>query len=491
MQNLPWNKNHYPLNLTDIFVLCYLSKIGIKEMNPNRYPRDLSGKFCQPDQIKWPNDEKIAVQFVLNYEEGGENCLLHGDSQSEGFLSEIVSAVPWQNQRHWNMESIYEYGARAGFWRIYDLFSEHAIPITVYAIATALARSPEQVHAMQSANWEIASHGYKWIEHKDLSPHEEEVQIKKAIELHKSVTGETPKGWYTGRASINSVDLICKQGSLEYISDSYADDLPYWYVYRDKPQLIIPYTLDANDMRFASAQGFNSGDQFFTYLKDSFDSLYREGAKGKPKMLSIGLHCRLIGRPGRIESLFKFLSYIRGFNDVWYPRRIDISDYWHANYPFDMTLWKKRATALSEQAFIAKFSAVFENGLWIAEDAFKLELGPSHNTAIGLHNAFCRIFRSASYEKRRKLVEQHSGGYKKPVIFEKLISEQDKELAGALDDEYTKKFGFKYTLSETDANNCDVLQNLKDRLATDYSTEFKQNCRQIEKIALEKISVLI
>ena len=472
-------------------MLCYLSKIGMKEMNPNRYPRDLSGKFCQPDQIKWPNDEKIAVQFVLNYEEGGENCLLHGDSQSEGFLSEIVSAVPWQNQRHWNMESIYEYGARAGFWRIYELFSEHAIPITVYAIATALARSPEQVHAMQSANWEIASHGYKWIEHKDLSPHEEEVQIKKAIELHKSVTGETPKGWYTGRASINSVDLICKQGLLEYISDSYADDLPFWYVYRDKPQLIIPYTLDANDMRFASAQGFNSGDQFFTYLKDSFDSLYREGAKGKPKMLSIGLHCRLIGRPGRIESLFKFLSYIRGFNDVWYPRRIDISDYWHANYPFDMTLWKKRATALSEQAFIAKFSAVFENGLWIAEDAFKLELGPSHNTAIGLHNAFCRIFRSASYEKRRKLVEQHSGGYKKPVIFEKLISEQDKELAGALDDEYTKKFGFKYTLSETDANNCDVLQNLKDRLATDYSTEFKQNCRQIEKIALEKISVLI
>ena len=460
-------------------------------MNPNRYPRDLSGKFCQPDQIKWPNDEKIAVQFVLNYEEGGENCLLHGDSQSEGFLSEIVSAVPWQNQRHWNMESIYEYGARAGFWRIYELFSEHAIPITVYAIATALARSPEQVHAMQSANWEIASHGYKWIEHKDLSPHEEEVQIKKAIELHKSVTGEIPKGWYTGRASINSVDLICKQGSLEYISDSYADDLPYWYVYRDKPQLIIPYTLDANDMRFASAQGFNSGDQFYTYLKDSFDSLYREGAKGKPKMLSIGLHCRLIGRPGRIESLFKFLSYILGFNDVWYPRRIDISDYWHANYPFDMTLWKKRATALSEQAFIAKFSTVFENGLWIAEDAFRLELGPSHNTAIGLHNAFCRIFRSASYEKRRKLVEQHSGGYKKPVIFEKLISEQDKELAGALDDEYTKKFGFKYTLSETDANNCDVLQNLKDRLATDYSTEFKQNCRQIEKIALEKISVLI
>ena len=223
----------------------------------------------------------------------------------------------------------------------------------------------------------------------------------------------------------------------------------------------------------------------------SFDSLYREGAKGKPKMLSIGLHCRLIGRPGRIESLFKFLSYIRGFSDVWYPRRIDISDYWHANYPFDMTLWKKRATALSEQAFIAKFSAVFENGLLAMSSAASDVYKRQHNTAIGVHNALCRIFRSASYETRKKLVEQHSGGYKKPVIFKKLISEQDKELASALDDEYTKKFGFKYTLSETDANNCDVLQNLKDRLATDYSTEFKQNCRQIEKIALEKLYILI
>ncbi|NCF46546.1 MAG: allantoinase PuuE [Alphaproteobacteria bacterium] len=460
-------------------------------MSPNRYPRDLSGKFCQPEQIKWPNDAKIAVQFVLNYEEGGENCLLHGDSQSEGFLSEIVGAVPWPNQRHWNMESIYEYGARAGFWRIYELFTQHAIPITVYAVATALGRSPEQVHAMQSANWEIASHGYKWIEHKDLSPHEEEALIKKAIELHMSVTGEPPKGWYTGRASMNSVDLVCKQGSIEYISDSYADDLPYWHVYRDKPHLIIPYTLDANDMRFANVQGFNSGDQFFAYLKDSFDSLYREGANGKPKMLSIGLHCRLIGRPGRIESLIKFLSYIQGFSDVWYPRRIDISDYWHTNYPFDMSAWQSRVTSLSEQAFIKKFSEIFENGRWIAEGAYKLDLGPSHNTAIGLHNALCRIFRSAPYETRKKLVEAHSGGQKKPMIFEKLISEQNKDIACALDEQFSTKFGFKYTLSETDANNCDVLQNLRERLESDYMTEFAENCRQIEKIALEKISMLI
>jgi peptidoglycan/xylan/chitin deacetylase (PgdA/CDA1 family)/2-oxo-4-hydroxy-4-carboxy--5-ureidoimidazoline (OHCU) decarboxylase len=389
------------------------------------------------------------------------------------------------------MESIYEYGARAGFWRIYELFTQHAIPITVYAVATALARSPEQVHAMQSANWEIASHGYKWIEHKDLSPHEEETLIKKAIELHMSVTGEPPKGWYTGRASTNSVDLVCKQGSLDYISDSYADDLPYWHIYRDKPHLIIPYTLDANDMRFANVQGFNSGDQFFAYLKDSFDSLYREGTNGKPKMLSIGLHCRLIGRPGRIESLIKFLSYIQGFSDVWYPRRIDISDYWHTNYPFDMSAWQSRVTSLSEQDFIEKFSEIFENGRWIAEGAYNLELGPSHNTALGLHNALCRIFRSARYETRKKLLEAHSGGYQKSMIFEKLISEQNKDIARTLDEQFSAKFGFKYTLSETDANNCDVLQNLRERLESDYMTEFAENCRQIEKIAFEKISMLI
>ena len=460
-------------------------------MNSKRYPRDLSGNFCQPKQIKWPNNAKIAVQFVLNYEEGGENCLLHGDTQSEGFLSEIINAVPWPNQRHWNMESIYEYGARSGFWRIFDLFTEYDIPITVYGIATALARSPEQVYAMQSANWEIASHGYKWIEHKDLTQHEEEEQIKKAIDLHTAVTGNPPKGWYTGRASINSVDLVCKQGILDYVSDSYADDLPYWHLYRDKPHLIIPYTLDANDMRFANVQGFNSGDQFYTYLKDSFDSLYREGEKGKPKMLSIGLHCRLIGRPGRIESLNKFLSYIKGFKNVWCPRRIDISDYWHAQYPFDIGSWKARATALSEQSFISKFSDIFENGSWIIEEAFKLELGPSHNTSIGLHNAFCRIFRTASLEKKKELLQSQSGMFENYSVMKMYIAKKDEDIAKTFGLKYAKKFGFKYTLSNTDAKNCDVLENLKERLQNDYATEFTNCCRQIEKIALEKLSKII
>ena len=456
-------------------------------MNTNRYPRDLSGKFCQPKQIEWPNSAKIAVQFVLNYEEGGENCLLHGDAQSEGFLSEIINAVPWPNQRHWNMESIYEYGARAGFWRIYDLFTHYSIPITVYGIATALARSPEQVHAMKLADWEIASHGLKWIDHKDLSQHEEEELIKKAIELHRCVTGTPPKGWYTGRASMNSVELVCKQETIDYISDSYADDLPYWYIYRDKPHLIIPYTLDANDMRFANVQGFNSGDQFFTYLKDSFDSLYREGEKGNPKMLSIGLHCRIIGRPGRIESLNKFLLYIQSIKDVWYPRRIDISDYWHTNYPFDMETWQSRATALSEQAFIAKFSNIFENGNWIAKGAFNLELGPSHNTPIGLHNAFCRIFRGANYIKQKQLLTAHSGLFENSNDFGNQISTQDMEKAKNLCIKYYKKFGFKFILSEADFLKFDLLTKINERLNSDHETEFLEGCCQIEKIALEKL----
>ena len=460
-------------------------------MNTNRYPRDLSGKFCQPNQIKWPNSAKIAVQFVLNYEEGGENCLLHGDAQSEGFLSEIINAVPWPNQRHWNMESIYEYGARAGFWRIYNLFTHHSIPITVYGIATALARSPEQVHAMKLADWEIASHGLKWIEHKDLSQHEEEELIKRAIELHSSVTGAPPKGWYTGRASMNSVELVCKQDTVDYISDSYADDLPYWHIYRKKPHLIIPYTLDANDMRFANTQGFNSGDQFFTYLKDSFDCLYREGENGSPKMLSIGLHCRIIGRPGRIESLNKFLSYIQSFKDVWCPRRIDISDYWHLNYPFDIETWQSRVTVLSKSDFITKFSNVFQNGSWIAQEAFNLELGPSHNTSIGLHNALCRAFRSANLEKRKNLLEAQNGFFDNPSLFQKCLAKKNQDLAKTLALEYAKKFGFEYTLSETDATNCDVIENIKERLLNDFETEFANCCNQTEKIALEKLSKLI
>ncbi|MDG1282792.1 MAG: allantoinase PuuE, partial [Pseudorhodobacter sp.] len=247
----------------------------------NRYPRDFRGHGARPLDPKWPGGAKIAVQFVINYEEGGENCVLHGDAASEAFLSEIVGAAAWPGQRHWNMESIYEYGARAGFWRLHDLFTELDIPATVYGVATALARNPDQLRAMQAAGWEIASHGLKWIEYKDFSEADERAHMAEAIRLHTEVTGARPTGWYTGRCSVNTVRLAAEEGGFDYISDAYADDLPYWERYGERDQLIVPYTLDCNDMRFATPQGFNSGDQFFAYLKDSFDALYAEGMAGK------------------------------------------------------------------------------------------------------------------------------------------------------------------------------------------------------------------
>lgn len=299
----------------------------------NVYPRDLKGYGRVTPNPHWPGEAYVAVQFVLNYEEGGENNILHGDAASEAFLSEIVGAQAWPGQRHWNMESIYEYGARAGFWRLWRLFTSRHVPVTVYGVATALQRSPEQVAAMKEADWEIASHGLKWIEHKDMPADVEREQIREAIRLHREVTGERPLGWYTGRCSMHTTRLVMEEGGFLYSSDSYADDLPYWIDSATEGRhLVIPYTLDANDMRFATPQGFNAGDQFYAYLKDSFDCLYEEGKAGAPKMMSVGLHCRLIGRPGRVQSLARFIDYVQGHERVWLPRRIDIARHWHANF---------------------------------------------------------------------------------------------------------------------------------------------------------------
>ena len=296
------------------------------------YPRDLIGYGRTPPDPKWPGGAKIAVQFVMNYEEGGENCILHGDAASEAFLSEIVGAEPWPNQRHMNMESIYEYGSRSGFWRLWRLFRAYDIPITVYAVAMALSRNPPAVAAMKELDWEIASHGLRWIEYRHIPREIEKKHMEEAIALHTEVTGERPLGWYLGRCTNNTRDLIIEEGGFLYDSDSYADDLPYWVDGVNDDHLVIPYSLDSNDMRFATAQGFNSGEQFFSYLKDSFDVLYKEGQSGAPKMMSIGLHCRLAGRPGRSASLEKFLSYAKSHEDVWFPRRIDIARHWHKNH---------------------------------------------------------------------------------------------------------------------------------------------------------------
>ena len=295
-----------------------------------KYPRNLIGYGSKNLNIKWPNNARIALQFVLNYEEGGENCVLHGDTTSEVFLSEIIGAKPIKG-RNLNMESIYEYGARRGFWRIHDLFNKKKIPLTIFGVGMALKRNKEVCKAIKKANYEVASHGWKWIDYQNVSKAKEKKDMKLAIRSIKKIFGNKPLGWYTGRCSPNTLDLVIENGEFLYCSDTYSDDLPYWVKKGKKKQLMIPYTLDNNDMRFATNQGFNSGDQFFTYLKDSFDALYLEGKKS-PKMMSVGLHCRLIGRPGRIQSLKKFLNYVLSFKDVWICKRIDIAKHWIKNY---------------------------------------------------------------------------------------------------------------------------------------------------------------
>lgn len=292
------------------------------------YPRDLKGYGSQCVEARWPKHARIAIQFVLNYEEGGENCILHGDAASEAFLSDIIGAEALTGVRHMNMESMYEYGSRAGFWRIHRLFRERNLPLTVFGVAMAMERNPEAVAAMIDANWEIANHGYRWIDYQYVDIETERQHIKTALDIQKRLTGSYPSGWYTGRTSPNTRRLLLETGEFLYDSDSYADDLPYWTQgSADKPHLIIPYSLETNDMRFATAQGFHNSEQFFTYLKDSFDVLYSEG-QSFPKMMSIGLHCRLIGRPGRFAALQRFLDYIENIPNVWICRRDDIAKHW-------------------------------------------------------------------------------------------------------------------------------------------------------------------
>ena len=297
---------------------------------PKKNLRNMVGYGAKGKKISWPNNAKLALQIVLNYEEGGESCILNGDKYSETFLSEIIGAKAIKG-RHISMESIYEYGSRAGFWRLDKLFKEKKIPVTIFGVALALKQNPEVCEAIKTGDYEIAAHGYKWIDYQEVKKSVEKKHMQQAIKIIKGIFGSRPQGWYTGRCGPNTRDLIFEEGGFLYDSDSYSDDLPYWE-YRDKKkQLIIPYTLDNNDMRFATNQGFNTGDHFFNYLKDSFDALYEEG-KTSPKMMSVGLHCRLIGRPGRVQSLKKFLDYVLKFDDIWICKREDIANYWIKNY---------------------------------------------------------------------------------------------------------------------------------------------------------------
>jgi len=466
-------------------------------MNAPRYPRDMTGYGAEPPQANWPKGARIAVQIVLNYEEGGENNVLHGDAASEAFLSEIVDAAAWEGQRHWNMESIYEYGARAGFWRLHRMLKEW--PITVYGVATALARAPEQVAAMQRAGWEIASHGLKWIDHKDMGEAEERAHMKDAIRLHTEITGTRPRGWYTGRTSMNTVRLAAEDGGFAYVADSYADDLPYWQRFGDRDQLIVPYTLDVNDMRFATPQGFNAGAQFEAYLKDSFDTLYAEGGR----LLSIGLHCRLIGRPGRAAALKRMLDYMAGHPDVWFATRADIADHWARTHPPQTT---ERPSAMTRDAFVARFGGIFEHSPWVAERAYALELGPTHDTATGIHNALARAFRSASADERLGVVQAHPDLAGKLAAAKRLTQASTDEQASAgldaltdaerskfetLNADYTRRFGFPFIIAVRDYDKAGILAAFQSRITNDKDTEFVEACKQVERIAALRLKALL
>jgi len=296
------------------------------------YPRDMVGYGAAPPDARWPGGARLALQFVLNYEEGAEQCVLHGDAASESFLSDITGAKPYPAARHMSMESLYEYGSRAGVWRLLRLFELRKLPLTVFGVAMALKRNPEAVVAMRSAGHEIASHGWRWIDYQFVDEATERQHIALAVAAIEELTGERPLGWYTGRDSPNTRRLVVEHGGFLYDADSYADDLPYWQRVAGRDHLVVPYTLDCNDMRFAVAGGFATGDEFFCHLRDAFDCLYHEG-EVRPKMMSVGLHCRLAGRPARAAALERFLDHVQRHEKVWICRRVDIARHWIARHP--------------------------------------------------------------------------------------------------------------------------------------------------------------
>ncbi|MBN2759230.1 MAG: allantoinase PuuE [Rhodobacteraceae bacterium] len=468
-----------------------------------RYPRNMTGYGAKPPAANWPNGAKIAISLVLNYEEGGENCLLHGDAASEGFLSDIPGAAPWDGQRHWNMESIYDYGARAGFWRLHRLFTGRALPVTIFGVASALARSPEQVAAMQSAGWEIASHGLKWVEHRDMPEAEERAAIQEAIRLHTEVTGAPPRGWYTGRCSVNTVRLVAETGAFDWISDTYDDDLPHWMEFGDRDQLILPYTLEANDMRFATAPGWVTGRDFEDYLTDAFDTLYDEGTAGAPKMLSIGLHCRLVGRPGKIAGLMRFLDHAMAHDGVWFATRGEIAQHWATHHPHKR---RTRPSAMDRESFVAKFGGIYEHSPWVAEAAHGLELGPAHDSAVGLANAMARAFRSGSADARMQVLRAHPDLAGKLAAAKRLTPESTAEQSSAgldaltdseratfqrLNTAYVEKHGFPFIIAVRDNTKDSILAAFHTRIDNDSATEFATACAQVERIGALRLMELL
>jgi len=468
-------------------------------MTPPRYPRDLHGHGPTPPEADWPGGARVAVSLVLNFEEGGENSILHGDAASEAFLSDIAGAQPWPGQRHWNMESIYDYGARAGFWRLHRILAGRGLPVTVYGVATALARAPTQVAAMAEAGWEIASHGLKWVEHRDMDEAEERRQIAEAIALHSLVTGAPPRGWYTGRCSANTLRLTAETGAFDWISDTYDDDLPWWFEAGDRDQLVIPYTLEANDMRFATAPGWVTGGDFGQYLIDSFDVLHEEGGR----MMSVGLHCRLAGRPGKAAGLIRFLDHVAAKGGAWIATRGEIAAHWAARHPPRRV---ERPSRMDRETFVARFGGVFEHSPWVAERAFALELGPAHDTASGLHSALARVFRAAGEDERLAVLRAHPDLAGKLARARRLTEASSAEQASAgldaltdaerarfeeLNAAYVHKHGFPFIIAVRDHTKAGILAAMQERLANDSATEHATACAKVERIAALRLKDML
>ncbi|CCD97945.1 allantoinase PuuE [Bradyrhizobium sp. STM 3809] len=464
------------------------------------YPRDMVGYGRTPPHPRWPGDARIAVQFVINYEEGGENNILHGDTASEAFLSEIVGAQPWWGQRHMNMESIYEFGSRAGFWRLWRMFTSRKLPVTVFAIATAMARNPDAVAAMKEAGWEIASHGLKWIDYRDFSAADERAHIEQAIRIHTELTGTRPLGFYQGRTSAHTLDIVLNEQGFVYSADSYADELPYWIQGPHGPQLIVPYTLDANDMRFATPQGFNSGDQFLAYLKDSFDTLYAEGVDS-PKMMSVGLHCRLVGRPGRAAALARFLDYIMGHDKVWVATRLDIARHWIRTHP-PAGVW--RPSQMSRVLFVERYGDIFEHTPEIADRAYRAGLTAFDDSADALHTTLMNVVRAMSRDEKLRLIRAHpelagrealAGEMTHDSIGEQgrlgftSLSRAEFERVADINRRYRDKFAMPLIVAlALHADRASVIAEMDRRISNDLDTEIANAIDQIGHITRARLA---
>ena len=466
------------------------------------YPRDMIGYGAHPPHARWPGGARITLQFVVNYEEGGENNILHGDAASEAFLSEIVGAQPWPGQRHMNMESVYEYGSRAGFWRLYRMFTERRIPVTSFAIASALARAPDIVAAMKTADWEIATHGLKWIDYRDVPRDIERAHILEAIRLQTELTGERPLGFYQGRTSENTTPLAMEEGGFLYSADTYADELPYWIEGPHGPQLMVPYTLDVNDMRFATPQGFNSGDQFFAYLKDTFDLLYAEGAES-PKMMTIGLHCRLVGRPGRALALARFLDYALGHDKVWFTTRLAIAKHWVATHP---PVGGYDPARMPRALFMELLGGVFEHSPWVAAGAFNGPRSADFSTARGLHAAMAAVLGAASHAQKLALINAHPDLSGRLAQAKLLTPDSTAEQASAgldlltaderarfteLNEAYKAKFGFVFIMAVRGRSKQEILEAFERRLHHSAEQEFVEALTQINRIALLRLEQIL